>query len=289
MTWHPDRSPGGHWPPSAHGAPPGPGSVPWAGEAPTVVMTEPQVRGVPAPASFWDESGNACAAEAQSAGSMTAGGGGQRRSVADDLYLTAHDFRDGRTLVGPREPLGILLAGGLLADLALCRKLVVDLGEVQVTDAGPMLDPLAHRLIAVTLTDADALRPVENWLDAVGRVDDPPLPELIAQRLVADGVLAPVHRRSAKVKYQPVTPTDADWPASRICYALDAGASLEWRDRLLAGLLDAAGLVRVIVPAAPQHVVDRLRREAEELPEHLTGVISGVRVLLNKRAYTRTR
>src|SRR5207302_8432860 len=38
--------------------------------------------------------------------------------VADDLYLLAHDDRTGKPLLHPR-PLGIGLAGGLLAELIL--------------------------------------------------------------------------------------------------------------------------------------------------------------------------
>ncbi|MFG1928975.1 GPP34 family phosphoprotein [Cryptosporangium sp. NPDC048952] len=290
MTWHPDPSPAGRWPPAVgNGAPAVPRTVRRVVEEPTMAVPGMAVRGVPAPASFWTASGESGGATAVAASGSAAGGGGaSRRSVADELYLTAHDFREDRARVDPREPLGILLAGGLLADLALARKVVVDGGEVRVTDEGPMWDPLAHRLIAVTLADADALRRVEDWLDAVGKVDDPPLRELIAQRLVADGQLRAINRRSARVKYQPVTLTDADWPANRIAYAVDTDAALEGHDRLLAGLLVAAGLGRVILPAASEKAVGALRAHAEDLPEHLTGVISGVRVLLSKRVYSRT-
>ena len=70
--------------------------------------------------------------------------------VGDDLYLLAHNDVTGKPYVQPR-PLGLGLAGGLLAELVLAG--AVSLGRDEVVAAG-------HRAPPICLPDGPQMRPM---------------------------------------------------------------------------------------------------------------------------------
>ena len=224
-------------------------------------------------------------------GGLQARGEPSRRRLADELYLSINDFQADRSRLDARRAAGLLLAGGLLAELVLVGKARVEYGQVHITDERPSLDPLVHRLIAVSLSEPDAGGSASAWLEYVGVAADTPVGDLIASRLVNDRVLIPAPRRSrtSGLGFTPVQRTDADGPADRIHTQLRRGGELADHDCLLAALLDAAGLMSVILPAGSQSSADALRTQIAGLPARLAEVVQEVRVAVANALLTGTQ
>src|SRR5262245_59756598 len=105
--------------------------------------------------------------------------------VADDLYLLAHNDVTGRPYIQPR-PLGLGLAGGLLAELILAG--AVSLSEDLITviaDLHRRSDGLTHRVLGLLAGEREA-HTMRDWLVFLARtaVAD------VASRLAAAGYLA---------------------------------------------------------------------------------------------------
>jgi hypothetical protein len=167
--------------------------------------------------------------------------------VGDDLWLLAHNDVTGRAYVQPR-PLGLGLAGGLLAELILAGALSVGGDQITVTGHRPPADELTGRVLRLVAGEREA-HPVRDWLAYLGRT----APAKVAARLAAAGYLAPAGRW---VPWRPGrwVPTDRDSafaPLLRARTALDGSRPPAAYGVVLAGLAGACGLGFRLAEYAP--------------------------------------
>ena len=166
------------------------------------------------------------------------GGLGGTGLVADDLYLMAHHETSGRPFLQPR-PLGIGLAGGLLAELMLggC-VLTGDDGAVAAGRTWPG-DDLARQIRDQVAAESGAYS-VTDWLLFLGQSAAPD----VAARLERAGYLT---RAGGRVPWRaprwvPVNPDWAFAPLLRARPATDATRPLTAHAAVLAGLAAGCGL-----------------------------------------------
>jgi hypothetical protein len=167
-----------------------------------------------------------------------ASGLGGTGRIADDLHLLGHDDRTGRPSLGLR-PLGIGLAGGLLAELMLGDSISLQRDGTIVAHRRWPADELGRR-IRDQVAAEDEPHPVRDWLlffarSATGDV---------ARRLEQAGYLR--HARSL-IPGRPGrwVPVDANWafaPVIRVRSALDPSRPVDPQRAVLAGLAGACGL-----------------------------------------------
>jgi len=158
--------------------------------------------------------------------------------VADDLYLMAHHELTGRPLLQPR-PLGIGLAGALLAELMLGGSITVRPGGVVLAGRSWPADDLARR-VRDQIAGEYQPRPLPEWLLFWARTAAVDL----AGRLERAGYLM---RVGGWVRRRPGrwVSVDPDWafgPLLRVRSALDPARPFDPREVALAGLAVASGL-----------------------------------------------
>jgi hypothetical protein len=158
--------------------------------------------------------------------------------VADDLYLMAHHETSGRLFLQPR-PLGIGLAGGLLAELMVGGCVFADDdGAVTAGRTWPG-DDLA-RQVRDQIAAESGQHPVADWLLFLGQSSA----DSVAARLERAGYLA---RAGGRVPWRaprwvPVNPDWAFAPLLRACPATDVARPLTVHAAVLAGLAAGCGL-----------------------------------------------
>jgi hypothetical protein len=158
--------------------------------------------------------------------------------IADDLYLLGHDNRTGRPSLGLR-PLGIGLAGGLLAELMLGDSISLQRDGTIIACRRWPADELGRRVRDQVAAEREP-HPVRDWLlffarSAAGNV---------AGRLEQAGYLR--HARSL-IPGRPGrwVPVDINWaftPIIRVRSALDPSRPADPHRAVLAGLAGACGL-----------------------------------------------
>jgi Golgi phosphoprotein 3 (GPP34) len=158
--------------------------------------------------------------------------------LADDLYLMAHHEVSGKPFLPPRT-MGLGLAGGLLAELALEGRLLVWPDRVVVSGSAPAEDGLASAVLGQVLSEP-AKRPAREWLVFLGRTAEAD----VAGRLEQSGYLtqAAARLRWRAVRWVPVDPDCAFAPLTRVLPALKPSGTVTDQSAMLAGLADACGL-----------------------------------------------
>jgi len=201
---------------------------------------------------------------------MSAGLGGTGL-VADDLYLMAHHEVSGRPFLQPR-PLGIGLAGGLLAELMLGGCVFVDYGGVVAARRTWPGDRLARQVRDQVAGESER-HPVPEWLLFLGQsaASD------VAARLEQAGY---VTRAGGRVPWRAPrwVPVDPDWafaPLLRARPATDAAQPLPAHAAVLAGLAAGCGLrfrLDQYLPAAGRSVEEAVGQLPPDL-QKLTGAV----------------
>ena len=187
--------------------------------------------------------------------------------VADDLYLLAHHEVTGKPLLQPR-PLGIGLAGGLLAELMLAGS--ISLRHDGAIAAGRTLprDAVVRHLLDQVAGEHEP-HPVREWLLFAARS----AAEDVARRLERSGYVTRANRPNPWRSGRWV-PVDADWafsPLLRVRSALDPARPLSAHAVVLAGLAVACGLgfrlAQYVTPAGRSldEAVGQLPRGLREL------------------------
>ena len=166
--------------------------------------------------------------------------------VADDLYLMAHHDLTGKPLLQPR-PLGLGLAGGLLAELMLGGSIGLRYDGAVLAGRTWPADDLARRVRDQIAAEPEP-RPLTEWLAYLARTAAPD----VAARLERAGYLTRVR---GWVPWRPgrLIPADPDWafgPLLRVRSALDRSRPFDPREAVAgrAGRGMRAGL-----PAGPVH------------------------------------
>jgi len=190
--------------------------------------------------------------------------------IGDDLWLLAHNDVTGRPYIQPR-PLGLGLAGGLLAELVLAGALVVAGDQITVTGRRPPCDALAGQVLGLVAREREA-HPVRDWLAYVGRT----APAGVASRLQTAGYLVQSGRRLPwlPARWVPADRDSAFAPVLRARAALDGSRPLAVHAGVLAALADACGLGFRIAEYAPAHGVRPIGHMAAQLDPSLGDLIA---------------
>ncbi len=209
--------------------------------------------------------------------------------LTDDFYLICYAEQSGRP-VATDAAAGLGLAGGLLAELVLDGHLLVHEGLLYTTAgvAPPSDQPLWEILRVVA--GQRRPQPVEAWLRflATDAATD------VRHRMCAAGLLARVrtHRlgRTAKDRYLPTDSNTAAWPAIRLANQLCSGQPVPLPDAVLAGLVDACGLLKHVL-WGPEHAAgfgyaDQLRHL---LPAPLAVIVAHTEATVGQHVLTRRR
>jgi hypothetical protein len=187
------------------------------------------------------------------------------------LYLVAHNDVTGRPYVQPR-PLGLGLAGGLLAELALA-DMISAIPDHVVVRAGRRRpgDDLASHVLDLLAGERER-RPVHDWLRYLARTAATD----VAGRLAASGYLAQVGRwlpwRAGR--WVPLDRDSAFAPVLRVRAVLDASRPLTAEGVVLAGLTDACGLSFHLAQYAPARAARSLDQAVAHLDPGLRELIA---------------
>ena len=182
-------------------------------------------------------------------------------TLADEVALLAYD-EDG-SAHGMGAHLDVGLAGALLLELALARRIDVADGHVTVVDPAPTGDPLTDAALGRIAGDPKARRP-KDWVNRLAKGAR----VAVLDRLVAAGVLAretgttlwvfPRTRYPASSAVQPPAETDA---RQRMHAAVTGDGPVEPRTAALCALVSALGWERRIFPDLPhRQVTARLKQ-----------------------------
>ncbi len=193
--------------------------------------------------------------------------------IADDLYLLAHDDLSGKPFLQPRA-LGIGLAAGLLAELAVEEAIRIQDDQVIPAGLAPDADNLARCVLRLLYHERQPL-PARTWLAFLAASSG----EQVAHRLERAGYLM---RTASRWPWQPARwmPADADCafaPLIRVCAVLDEGRPVTVPGALLAGLAAASGLEPRILPYGPPDARGRLDRAVRQLSPDLRELIAQTR------------
>jgi hypothetical protein len=191
--------------------------------------------------------------------------------AGDDLWLLAHDDVTGKPVIQPR-PLGLGLAGALLAELALGGAVNVRHDNItMVAVRRRPTDGLLARVLGQVEGEPDA-HPVGDWLAYLART----APADVAVRLEACGYLAQT-KGLLPWREGRWVPTDRDSafaPVLRVRAVLDAARPLTAEGVVLAGLADACGLGFRLAQYTPGRPVRPLHQAIAQLPPGLQDLLA---------------
>ncbi len=123
-------------------------------------------------------------------------------NLAEELFLLALDDEDGWIAAPALNTMRYGLVSALLADLALQSKIAIEDQRVSLLDAAPIGDDLLDDTLR-RIADSSKPRKLRYWLTALGFRK---LPKLVAERLVAQGILREEEQRYLWVLPYAVSP-----------------------------------------------------------------------------------
>jgi hypothetical protein len=203
--------------------------------------------------------------------------------VGDDLWLLAHNDVTGKPYLQPR-PLGLGLAGALLAELALHGALTVAGEQITLTARHrPPRGALAAQVLGLLASEREA-HPVRDWLAYLARS----APADVAARLERSGYLA--HDRGLlpwrSGRWVPLERDSAFAPVLRARAALDASRPLTVHAGVLTGLAEACGLGFRLAEYAPAHAIRPLGQVTGCLDPSLADLIAQTRTAVDSAVLT---
>jgi Golgi phosphoprotein 3 (GPP34) len=201
-----------------------------------------------------------------------------RPRLAADFFLIAHDEFSGKLRISP-DLLGWGLVGAQLAELVMANRVVVESGRVLVTDArGDGTDEVGA-YVAEGILHQDTTHTVRIWVDTFRDV----LPELVARRLVTEGVVRREQGGRQLMRRRPdrYPATDllaAARPRLRLEHMLRTPQEFDLSGAVLAVLVGTLGVESVLDPGLDRSTArDLMTRLEDNLPADLRALIEGVR------------
>jgi hypothetical protein len=191
--------------------------------------------------------------------------------LADDFFFVAHDSISMKCRLSDRA-VRLGLAGALLGEQVLFRRINLRGGRIRIVDPSPPRDALAHTVLDHLAAEPDVIS-VRDWLRFFAR----DAYEMVSQRLVREGhVHVREERRFLRVitMLEPTKTTRSGWPESRLANRLSKGAALEPPDVVLAGLVAATGLDAYVLNDTPPQARPYLQRVVDSLPPSLREVVN---------------
>ncbi|MDF2709626.1 MAG: hypothetical protein K0R62_5278 [Nonomuraea muscovyensis] len=185
--------------------------------------------------------------------------------LADDFFLVGWDTTGSGKPRLHLSGLALGLAGALIAELVLERRVLVRGVRLQVADQRPLREHLADRVLA-DMANAPQHTDVRTWLAYLARraVAD------VTARMMRAGLLdreTPRIRRRRPSRYFATDFGRAVWPSTRLRLSLARGEPLTAHDMVLAALVDASGMTDTVVE-------DPAHRQAAR--RHLTGALAAL-------------
>lgn len=196
-----------------------------------------------------------------------------RQYLADTLWLSGHEEKDGRPYTSA-PALGLGLAGALLAELVMHRKLdCTPRGTLRLTDQSripihddPLADHIRHEIVnELSKLPDDRADHVAEWLNSRSERAD----GWVTRRLVAQGVIEPVEYRKlfkTEIRHCVVELGDGAAPAANLRGRLERGEALKEHQLAFAGFAIAMGLNKVV-----------LRDTSESAQRYLMGLMQNLR------------
>lgn len=206
--------------------------------------------------------------------------------LADELFLIGHDEYTGKTRLSD-ELLGTGLAGAVLGELLITRRIGCIGGKVTVNDQRPWGDPVTDAAVG-ELHRRMGNYVVRAWVEHLR----PNAREAVAQRLLAAGVVrreenrGMLSRRGAP-RYPGVEPMVCAQPQVRLAYQLERPGTIDPQTATLAALVLAAGLDQLLVVSmSRQETREQLTQITASLPVELQALITGVQAATAALALT---
>ncbi len=205
----------------------------------------------------------------------------ERRRLAADFFLLAHDEFSGKLRISA-DLLGCGLAGAQLAELVITDRVVLGSGRVLVRDVPGAAEPSDDEIgayVAETIRRQGATHSVRAWVETFGGV----LPELVARRLVAEGVVR--HERGGRQlvrrradRYPATDLLAAARPRLRLEHMLRTPQEFDLSGAVLAVVVRALGVESLLDPDLDRGTTRELvgRLEAN-LPGDLRVLVEGMR------------
>jgi hypothetical protein len=201
----------------------------------------------------------------------------ERPRLAADFFLIAHDEFSGKLRISAAL-LGCGLAGAQLAEHVTEGQLVVEAGRLLAMDLPKDSADEVGAYVIETIRQQSSTHSVRVWVDTFSEM----LPELIARRLVADGVVRREEGGRQLMRRRPdrYPATDllaAARPRLRLEHMLRTPQEFDLSGAVLAVLVGALGVDATLDPeldrAAARELISRLRMH---LPADLRELIEGV-------------
>ncbi|GII25605.1 GOLPH3/VPS74 family protein [Planosporangium mesophilum] len=193
--------------------------------------------------------------------------------LADDFFLLAHDERDARPRLSPRA-VELGLAGAMLGELVLERRVTVEGALLSVVRWDPPADALAHTTLA-TVTSEPEHREVRTWLSYLGRT----AVESVGQRLVRAGVMRQTQSRRLLKTVNRYLVNDLNLPAARVLRlrrVLTGAEPMYVADATVIGLAAATGLTRHVLWDGAPASVKQVHAAVRSLPPPFRDLVATV-------------
>lgn len=193
-------------------------------------------------------------------------------SLADDLFLMAHDRQSGKPRL-PESTLGIGLASSLLAELMFSGCIVVTQSHLVLGEYPPPDDPLSQSLLEQVRGQLITQQmPIPDWIATRRHY----VIDLVADRLVRERqVVRDQQRRLGRTvtRYRPVNPTSVFMREQRLATFLRNRMELTELDVVLAALavLVTAGTPLIELDTTGK---DHLERLIPQLPVPLRELLA---------------
>lgn len=199
--------------------------------------------------------------------------------LADELFLLVHDSASSRPGLHQRT-IGLGLAGALLGELALARRIALSNGSgpLAVVNRTPPGDALAHTVLDQLLHEP-TVHPVRDWLSFLA----PTATDEVAGRLQRQRVGLVARGRSwwrRGPRWVPADRNRAVMPANRVRDRLLRGEPLAAHDVLLVRLARAMGLGQEVLWDAPPHIGAYLELAVAAMPAPLPQLIRQIEAVI---------
>ena len=195
--------------------------------------------------------------------------------IGDTLFFASHRDRDGKPLLHPHVA-GLVLAGGLLIELALAERLHSH-DKVLHTIEGPEPGDILLRRLLAEIESEPAPLPVRDWLDYLST----DAVVAVGNRLARAGRVD-AGRWARRGRFVPVDVNDAGWQSAKITLWLDR-EELETPSQVaVAALVQAAGLFPHLFVESIQEASDYVDYCLRSLKPELAALIAEVDVAVGK-------
>jgi hypothetical protein len=191
--------------------------------------------------------------------------------LANDFFFATRDAMSGRPRVSGRTA-ALGLAGAMLGELVLWRRITIERGQITVVDRHPPNDPMAATVLSQVIVDNDVAA-ARDWLRYMAQTAN----DVVAKRLLLAGLVRPrtPRRPWRSTIYLPNDPNLAVIATARLATRLAKHEPLTIPDTVLLGLMMATGLERHVLVDAPADTGRYLHHVlATTLPPPLAELIS---------------